>query len=153
VENLIAAGLLAANKFSFFLTRSSLPGSILTLGGINPDHYTGNISYTPVTQRTYWEIEITGVNVESVPATGAISAAVDTGSTFIFVPKAMAEKIVRSTHTFSIPFPLTISILRSTLKYPPPPPIPSITSTRVTPSLTGNTIVPRLLISPLLSGG
>lgn len=30
----------------------------LTLGGLDPSHYTGDITYTPVTEQAYWKIKI-----------------------------------------------------------------------------------------------
>lgn len=30
------------------------------LGGVNPEHYTGELHYVGVTQKTYWLIEVNG---------------------------------------------------------------------------------------------
>lgn len=53
VQTLIAAGVLSRDLFAFYLTRSSLPGSTVTLGGLDASHYTTPITYTPVTSQTY----------------------------------------------------------------------------------------------------
>lgn len=131
VQNLIAAGLLAQDIFAFYLTRNSAVGSTITLGGLNPSQYIGDITYTPVISQTYvsiigqllvlvypnwiagkestdtwfaswlwiaqWEINATSINVNGVSSTSAVNVAVDTGTTFIYVPKAMAAKIVSYT--------------------------------------------------------
>lgn len=34
------------------------------LGGINSDHYTGDITYTPVTEEQWWTVALDGVSRE-----------------------------------------------------------------------------------------
>ena len=48
--------------FSFYLNRDveGKMGGELTLGGSDPEHYTGEFTYIPLSQASYWEIKITG---------------------------------------------------------------------------------------------
>ena len=36
-------------------------GGELILGGTDPDHFTGNITWTPVTLSAYWEFKVDGM--------------------------------------------------------------------------------------------
>lgn len=49
VERLVAQKRLKANLFAFYLSRGKLAGSQLSIGAVNAKHYTGSITYTPVT--------------------------------------------------------------------------------------------------------
>ncbi|KAI8337919.1 aspartic peptidase domain-containing protein [Chlamydoabsidia padenii] len=62
-------------------------------GGVNPNHYTGDITYIPVTQKKYWQvafggIEIDGQTIQSMDNTQAI---IDTGTTLTVLPPALAR--------------------------------------------------------------
>ena len=39
-------------------------GGLLTLGGDNPAHYTGEFTCAPVTKEGYWQIKLDGVSVD-----------------------------------------------------------------------------------------
>ncbi|GFO39758.1 cathepsin-d [Plakobranchus ocellatus] len=55
-ENMVSQKLIPAAVFSFYFTKrkSADAGSILTLGGTNPDLYTGNFTFIPVTVPGFW---------------------------------------------------------------------------------------------------
>lgn len=48
LENLVAAGTLKNNLFSFYFSRNGTSGSELTLGGVDPDKHTGGFLRAPV---------------------------------------------------------------------------------------------------------
>jgi len=58
--NLLSQGLVSQPIFSFWLNRdtNSTVGGELLLGGIDSSHYTGTISYIPLTSETYWEFAL-----------------------------------------------------------------------------------------------
>ena len=68
---------------SFYLTdQPNAAGSELVLGGIDPNHYTGEITYTPVTMKVFWIIKVQNLQLggKSVTNGQAIKGLVDTGS-------------------------------------------------------------------------
>ena len=57
-DNLVAQGLVENPEFSFFLGNSNEEAGELLLGGTDPSHYTGDITYVPLLAPTYWEITL-----------------------------------------------------------------------------------------------
>lgn len=45
--------------FIFRAADSNDDGELL-FGGVNPNHYTGGFTYTPVTEQSFWKIEVDG---------------------------------------------------------------------------------------------
>ncbi|KAL8280596.1 hypothetical protein RQP46_006919 [Phenoliferia psychrophenolica] len=89
-DNLISAGALLENLFTFYMTRGVVTGSVLSLGVIPTDHYSGDIVYTPVTSETYWEVSMPTIRVEGAAVPMTASAAIDTGTTLIYLPGSVA---------------------------------------------------------------
>ncbi|KAI8056926.1 endopeptidase [Syncephalis plumigaleata] len=82
--------------FSFWLNdvKSGGEGGELVFGDTNPDHYTGDIHYAPVTRKGYWEVKLEKVQFDGED-TGLdpVGAAIDTGSSLLVVPTDLAEMI------------------------------------------------------------
>lgn len=85
---LVSEGKVTQGKFGFRLSVSGT--SELYLGGADSSHYSGSITYTPVTQQAYWQVALGAVttNSKSVVASGARQAIIDTGTTLIYTNKA-----------------------------------------------------------------
>ncbi|KZV96822.1 peptidase A1 [Exidia glandulosa HHB12029] len=81
--------------FSVFLTRKQSSGSQVCFGCYDTSKVRSGITWLPVTSKTYWTVSMTGalVNGRAVPATTTIFAAIDTGTTLIYVPAALAKSI------------------------------------------------------------
>lgn len=100
-ENLVKAGALASNVFSFYLqtaydltTSSSgtIGGGLLTIGAVDSAKYSGSISYNPVTIRGYWEVKSDGLAINGAVISGTSSAAaIDTGTSLWYVPSSVAS--------------------------------------------------------------
>ncbi|KAL8292281.1 hypothetical protein RQP46_001747 [Phenoliferia psychrophenolica] len=93
VANLVAAGALDENLFSFFLSRQEVAGSTLTIGGRDESHYTGSFRTTPVTSQTYWQVAANPFVVNGTPVGAGYGAAIDTGTTLIYVPTVVASAL------------------------------------------------------------
>ncbi|KAF8650949.1 hypothetical protein AX16_005015 [Volvariella volvacea WC 439] len=92
--NMINHGLLTEPIFSIRLGRSAMDGGELFLGGIDESVYRGEITYLPVRQKKYWEVEITRFGIGIVDTwLRNNGAAVDTGSSMIITPVGIAQKI------------------------------------------------------------
>ncbi|KAL8281435.1 hypothetical protein RQP46_006119 [Phenoliferia psychrophenolica] len=81
VQNLVAQRSLDSNLFGFYLTRGTATGPVLTIGAVDPTHYTGSINYTPVTSQTYWQVAAGKTFVNGVAVGSPYAAAIDTGTT------------------------------------------------------------------------
>ncbi|XP_073825756.1 lysosomal aspartic protease-like [Musca autumnalis] len=93
--NMYSQGLLDANLFSFYLTRdgSSNNGGELILGGVDPNHYSGDFTYVPVSQEGYWQFEMTSGVVNGVNICNNCQGVADTGTSLIAVPVDQYENI------------------------------------------------------------
>ncbi|KLO12257.1 acid protease [Schizopora paradoxa] len=97
-ENLMKENKLMAPFFSVHLTRGTEDGSELCLGCFDVTKTTGQVKWVPVSSKTYWAVNITrlysdGIDI-SVP--DDFVAAIDTGTTLIYVPDPIAQTIYSS---------------------------------------------------------
>jgi hypothetical protein len=94
---MLRSGKLAEPVFAFHLGKAGAPGE-LVLGGVDPDHYTGDFTYTPVLevergQRGHWTFRIDGIKIGRAGLTRQRKAIVDTGAALVVVPTADIAKI------------------------------------------------------------
>jgi Eukaryotic aspartyl protease len=62
INNLLSQGQISSGVFAF---RLASPGGELTIGGLNPDLYSGTPTYTPVITSEMWEIQVSSYTVGS----------------------------------------------------------------------------------------
>ncbi|CAI7649174.1 unnamed protein product [Penicillium bialowiezense] len=80
--------------FAFYLGDANKEGdsSEATFGGIDKDHYTGELIKIPLRRKAYWEVDLDSIalgdNVAELENTGVI---LDTGTSLIALPSTMAE--------------------------------------------------------------
>nr|CCC33063.1 cathepsin D-1 [Dermanyssus gallinae] len=79
--------------FSFFLTRDPQHpiGSELVLGGIDPKHYKGDITYAPLTRESYWQFRVDKVTLNGKAAPvcqKGCEGIADTGTSLFVGPTA-----------------------------------------------------------------
>ncbi|XP_073825757.1 lysosomal aspartic protease-like [Musca autumnalis] len=93
--NMYSQGLVDADVFAFYLARdgTSDNGGELVLGGIDPDHYTGEITYVPVTSQGYWQFEIASADVNGVNVCDSCQGIADTGTSLLVVPYYQYDSI------------------------------------------------------------
>jgi len=98
-ENVYNQGLVDQNLFAFYLGNSRQDKGELTLGGINADHYTGDISWVPLSSATYWEINMDDMQVAGTSYSGsdsAVKAIVDTGTSIMTGPSEQVAAIAKA---------------------------------------------------------
>ena len=96
-QNMVAQDLVDEAVFSFWLGNSDneeSSGGELVLGGIDPSHYQGDLTWAPVRRKGYWEIELQDIKFggKSV-GLEPVGAAIDTRSSLLVVPTTVAELI------------------------------------------------------------
>jgi saccharopepsin len=80
--------------FAFYLGDANKEGdtSEVTFGGVDEDHYTGELVKIPLRRKAYWEVDFNSIalgdNVAELDNTGVI---LDTGTSLIALPSTLAE--------------------------------------------------------------
>ncbi|KAK4476756.1 hypothetical protein RD792_015916 [Penstemon davidsonii] len=96
--NMVDQDLVDEKVFSFWLNRDSEAevGGELVFGGVDPDHYKGNHSYVPVTEKGYWQFEM-GDFLVGNQSTGfcedGCAAIVDSGTSLLTGPTTIVTQI------------------------------------------------------------
>jgi len=98
---LVNSGKLAEPVFAFYLGSGGAKGE-LVLGGVNPDHYTGDFSYVPVSSKTYWEIELDGLWAGDEMVGDTTKAIVDSGTSLLAGPVADVKKLAKLVGAHSV---------------------------------------------------
>lgn len=95
--NMVSQKLVDQPLFSFWLNRNATAtqGGELMLGGVDPGHYTGDITYVPVTEKGYWQFKMDSIQVngEKVFCTDGCNAIADTGTSLIAGPTEEIKKL------------------------------------------------------------
>lgn len=91
--NMLEQGLLDEPVFAFYLgDTNEQQESEAIFGGINKDHYTGELVKIPLRRKAYWEVDLDAITFGDETAemdnTGVI---LDTGTSLIALPSTMAE--------------------------------------------------------------
>eukprot|EP00005_Dracoamoeba_jomungandri_P004165 CAMPEP_0174256962 /NCGR_PEP_ID=MMETSP0439-20130205/6153_1 /TAXON_ID=0 /ORGANISM="Stereomyxa ramosa, Strain Chinc5" /LENGTH=360 /DNA_ID=CAMNT_0015339827 /DNA_START=105 /DNA_END=1187 /DNA_ORIENTATION=+ len=93
--NILSQHLVDTPSFSFWL--SSNPqgsnGGVLTLGGTDSKYYTGDFTYVPLTNETYWEFLMDEISVGGQSYASAQHAVADTGTSLIAGPSSIVNAI------------------------------------------------------------
>ncbi|XP_062272924.1 pepsin A-like [Scomber scombrus] len=87
-DNMVSEGLLPQPMFSVYLSRNSEQGSEVVFGGLDSSHYTGPVTWIPLTSATYWQIKMDSVTIngQTVACSGGCQAIIDTGTSLIVGP-------------------------------------------------------------------
>merc|ERR1711988_88872 len=94
---LVNSGKLPEPVFAFYLGSGGAKGE-LVLGGVDPDHYTGDFAYTPVIDTApgkvgYWALKMDDFKVNGQSVTSVRKAIVDSGPSLLAVPTADMAKL------------------------------------------------------------
>jgi len=100
-QTLVKSGAVKENLFAFYLGNNK-PGE-LTLGGTDSAHYTGDLTYVPVTSDTYWETKLDGLKFGSKSATTAEKVILDTGTSILAGPSADVKALASQAGATPLP--------------------------------------------------
>jgi len=94
-RNMVNQGL-ADPIFSVYLSDTPGEDGELLLGGINKNHYTGEISYVPLSSQTYWQVKLDAFTINGASMTTVKNAVIDTGTSLLAGPTAEVKKIAKA---------------------------------------------------------
>lgn len=94
-DNLVAQGLVENAQFAFYLGNSAEDKGELVLGGTDPAHYSGAITWVPLLAATYWEITLSGLTIDGVSYTSGTKAIVDSGTSILTAPSEVVASIAK----------------------------------------------------------
>lgn len=89
--NMVKQKLVPQGVFSFYLNRdpSAKEGGEMLLGGSDPAHYDGELTYVPVTRKGYWQFALDRINISGQTlCPNGCQAIADTGTSLIAGPTA-----------------------------------------------------------------
>jgi len=94
---LVNSGKLPEPVFAFYLGSGGADGE-LVLGGVDPNHYSGDFTYTPVIETApgktgYWAFNMDDIKMNGASVTSCRKAIVDSGTSLLAVPTADIKKI------------------------------------------------------------
>lgn len=94
--NMLDQGLIDEPVFSFYLGDTNNDGddSEVCLGGINKDHFTGDMIKIPLRRKAYWEVDFDALTLGDESAElDNMGAILDTGTSLIALPSTLAELV------------------------------------------------------------
>ncbi|KAF9908015.1 Vacuolar protease A [Lobosporangium transversale] len=92
--SMVSQKLVSEPVFGFYLGQADGPlGGQMTLGGVDSNHFTGELQWHNVRRKAYWEIDLNKVTLGSNEIQLNIGAVIDTGSSLIVVPSAMGDRL------------------------------------------------------------
>ena len=95
-ENAVDQKLVDEPIFSFFLGNSDDEAGELMFGGMNADHYSGDITWVNLLASTYWEITLGGLNIDGKSYVTDAKAIVDSGTSILTGPTEIVASIAAS---------------------------------------------------------
>lgn len=92
MQNMLAQNLVDRGVFSFYLPSDTKEKGELDIGGIDVSKFTGNLTWVPLTSRTYWKIKLDNIGFSGRSFSEVRDAIVDTGTSLITGPTAEIRK-------------------------------------------------------------
>lgn len=95
-DTLVQQGKIDNPVFAFYLPSTDGGRGELTIGGINPQHYTGEITWVPLISETYWEAELVSMTSGGRTISKSNKAVLDTGTSLLAGPSAEVKAFASS---------------------------------------------------------
>uniref|UniRef100_A0A8D0ZF76 Peptidase A1 domain-containing protein n=1 Tax=Sus scrofa TaxID=9823 RepID=A0A8D0ZF76_PIG len=94
-DNLRKQGQIPEPVFALYLSTNTKKGSVLMIGGVDNNFFTGNLKWVPLSARNYWQITLDRITWRGVVVgcTRGCQAIVDSGSAFLLGPSRQISSI------------------------------------------------------------
>mmetsp|Transcript_316 Transcript_316/g.479 ORF Transcript_316/g.479 Transcript_316/m.479 type:complete len:475 (-) Transcript_316:352-1776(-) len=80
--------------FAFYLNRTAGGDGELVFGGTDPNHYEGEFTYAPLTQKSYWEFQMDSLSVGGdAYCSGGCKAIADSGTSLLAGPSKVIKEL------------------------------------------------------------
>ena len=94
-QNMLTQHAVAEPVFAFQLGKGGATGE-LVVGGVDDDHFDGDLHYVPLSNTTYWEVELQGLSLGGKSVSNVNRAILDTGTSVLAGPTAEVAKIAKA---------------------------------------------------------
>ncbi|KAJ6754146.1 BETA-SITE APP-CLEAVING ENZYME ISOFORM A-RELATED [Salix purpurea] len=96
--NMVDQGLVKEPVFSFWFNRNAdeKEGGEIVFGGVDPDHYKGEHTYVPVTQKGYWQFDMGDVLIDGQTSgfcASGCAAIADSGTSLLAGPTTIITEV------------------------------------------------------------
>ena len=81
-QNMLTQHAVAEPVFAFQLGKDGATGE-LVVGGVDDDHFDGDLHYVPLSNTTYWEVELQGLSLGGESVSQVHRAILDTGTSCV----------------------------------------------------------------------
>jgi hypothetical protein len=99
INQMISENLFSQKLFGVYLGHTTTDGSVageLTIGGMDDSHYTGSLTWIPITTKGYWQFNMGAVTINGKSVgKSSYSAISDTGTSLIVGPSTEVAAIVK----------------------------------------------------------
>merc|ERR1711907_465690 len=93
-QNMVTQKAVDKPVFAFHLGKDGATGE-LVIGGVDDSHYIGDLHYLPLSNETYWEVELQGMSLGGKRVTKVQRAILDTGTSVLAGPTAEVAAIAK----------------------------------------------------------
>jgi len=97
IQQLMATSQLSEGLFAFYLQDNwgehDMSGE-LSIGSLDSTKYTGDISYVPVTNETYWIVDLTSISINGQSLVSGSRCIIDSGTSLIVGPSEEVDAIM-----------------------------------------------------------
>jgi len=100
VQALVASGELAEPVFAFYLGDNT--AGELTLGSVDSAHYSGEFSYVPLLEKSYWEVALDAFALNGQKIGSTAKAIVDSGTSLMAGPTSDVQAVAKALNLGSI---------------------------------------------------
>jgi hypothetical protein len=94
-QKLVDERIINNTVFAFYLGSTDGPTGELTLGGTDPKHYTGQLTWIPLLATTYWELSLSSITAGGKSITTASKVIIDSGTSLLAGPSTEVKAFMQ----------------------------------------------------------